>query len=160
VSQPDLLPASTSIKKLFGQVPLRVHVLYKRAEIPANKAIPAFAVSVTYRKRLKAANPGSIPVSATNSFLIRHLQKTLYEIGLASGPQKMWPRLEWKSSSCRMPGSRMPFPKTIRRIVLRTVIPTIQPCHQPVNGDCLGELFALSSPTLTSWLYLAAARFH
>ena len=29
---------------------IRVHVLYKRPEIPANKAIPAFAVSVTYRK--------------------------------------------------------------------------------------------------------------
>jgi hypothetical protein len=27
-----------------------VHVLYKRADIPANKAIPVFAVSVTYSK--------------------------------------------------------------------------------------------------------------
>jgi hypothetical protein len=39
--------------------------LYKRPEIPANTAIPAIALSVTYRKHKKAANPGSIPVSAT-----------------------------------------------------------------------------------------------
>lgn len=38
---------------------VRVHVLYKRAEIPANKAVPALAVSVTYRKQERAANPGS-----------------------------------------------------------------------------------------------------
>ena len=44
-----------------------VHSLYKRPEIPAKKAIPAFAVSLTYRKHEKAANPGSIHVSATNS---------------------------------------------------------------------------------------------
>jgi len=39
--------------------------LYKRAEISANTAIPALAVSVTYSKQEKAANPGSTPVSAT-----------------------------------------------------------------------------------------------
>jgi hypothetical protein len=49
-----------------------VHVLYKWPEIPANKAVPAIAVSVTYRKHEKAANPGSIPVSATKSFKIKH----------------------------------------------------------------------------------------
>src|SRR5215831_15860617 len=49
--------------KTFGQ--FRVHVLYKRPEIPANTAIPAFAVSVTYRKQEELGNPGSIPVSAT-----------------------------------------------------------------------------------------------
>jgi hypothetical protein len=42
-----------------------VHVLYKRPEIPAKKAVPAIAVSVTYSKQEKAANTGSIPVSAT-----------------------------------------------------------------------------------------------
>jgi hypothetical protein len=36
----------------------RVHVLYKRPEIPANKVVPAIAVSVTYRKQEKAENPG------------------------------------------------------------------------------------------------------
>ena len=37
---------------------IRVHVLYKRPEIPANGTIRAFAVSVTYRKHEKAQNPG------------------------------------------------------------------------------------------------------
>ena len=54
------LPA---ILKTVGQVP--VHVLYKRPEIAADKAIPAIAVSVTYSKHETAANTGSIPVSAT-----------------------------------------------------------------------------------------------
>ena len=45
----------------------RVQALYKRAEIPANKVVPAIAVSVTYRKQEKAANPGSTPVSATKT---------------------------------------------------------------------------------------------
>ena len=43
----------------------RVHVLYKRAEIPANTGVLAIAVSVTCRKPEKAENTGSIPVSAT-----------------------------------------------------------------------------------------------
>ena len=43
----------------------RVHVLYKRPEIPANTGNPAFANSVTYRKRENPANTGSILVSAT-----------------------------------------------------------------------------------------------
>jgi len=34
----------------------------------------AFAVSVTYTKQEKAANPGSTPVSATKSFIIIGLQ--------------------------------------------------------------------------------------
>ena len=46
---------------------IRVHVLYKWTEIPANTPIPAIAVSVTYRKQKKPANTGSIPVSATTS---------------------------------------------------------------------------------------------
>jgi len=45
----------------------RVHLLYKRPEIPANMANYALAVSATYRKLEKAANPGSIPVGATIS---------------------------------------------------------------------------------------------
>ena len=44
-----------------------VHVLYNPPEILANSVIRAIAVSVTYRKHDKAKNPGSIPVSATNS---------------------------------------------------------------------------------------------
>jgi hypothetical protein len=44
---------------------IRVHVLYKRPEIPANKGLPAFALSVTCSKRKRAANTGSTPVSAT-----------------------------------------------------------------------------------------------
>ena len=50
----------------YGNVgEIRVHVLYKRLEIPANKVVPAIAVSVTYRKQEEAANTGSTPVSAT-----------------------------------------------------------------------------------------------
>ena len=52
---------------------LLVQILYKRPEIPANCALPAFAVSATYRKQEKAENTGSIPVSATNSFQIKRL---------------------------------------------------------------------------------------
>lgn len=37
-----------------------VHVLYKPAEIPAIKPVPAIPVSVTYRKHEKAQNRGSI----------------------------------------------------------------------------------------------------
>jgi len=48
--------------------------LYKRLEIPAKKAVPAIAVSVTYSKQEKAANTGSTPVSATNPFRIIRLQ--------------------------------------------------------------------------------------
>ena len=61
---------------------LRVHVLYKRPEIPANTAIAALAVSVTYRKHEWAANPGSTPVSATKAFIIIGLQKRRMELGL------------------------------------------------------------------------------
>jgi hypothetical protein len=43
--QPDAYGSCNTTRRCplddFGQV--RVHVLYKRAEIPANKAIPAFA---------------------------------------------------------------------------------------------------------------------
>jgi len=39
-----------------------VHVLYKRAEIPANSTLRAIAVSVTYGKQENAANTGSILV--------------------------------------------------------------------------------------------------
>jgi hypothetical protein len=46
---------------------VRVHVLYKRPEIPANKVVPGIAVSVTYSKQEKAANTGSTPVSATKT---------------------------------------------------------------------------------------------
>jgi len=38
---------------------VRVHILYKQAEIRANTTIPAIVVSVTYRKHDKLANTGS-----------------------------------------------------------------------------------------------------
>jgi hypothetical protein len=52
---------------------LRVHILYKRDEIPAKLLIPEFAVSVTYRKQEKAESPSSILVSATKRFIVNHL---------------------------------------------------------------------------------------
>src|SRR6516164_11815255 len=55
------MPRKTA--KTSGQ--FRVHVLYKRPEIPAHEVVPAIAVSVTYRKHENAENPGSIPASAT-----------------------------------------------------------------------------------------------
>ena len=61
-----LLSGYPSSNTEFGQI--RVHVLYKWAEIPAKTVIPAIALSVTYRKRWRVPNPGSIPVSATNLF--------------------------------------------------------------------------------------------
>src|ERR1700756_306952 len=64
----------------FGQI--RVHVLYKRAEIPAKTVIPAIAVSVTYRKQESLANTGSTPVSATKPFKIIYLQKWLTDLGV------------------------------------------------------------------------------
>jgi hypothetical protein len=39
---------SLNKRKNFGHI--RVHDLYKPTEIPANTSLPAFAVSVTYRK--------------------------------------------------------------------------------------------------------------
>ena len=41
-------PWSLHKRKNFS--PIRVHDLYKPTEIPANTSLPAFAVSVTYRK--------------------------------------------------------------------------------------------------------------
>ena len=46
---PRFLRLSPQTAKTFGQ--FRVHVLYKRPEIPANKVVPAIAVSVTYSKQ-------------------------------------------------------------------------------------------------------------
>ena len=69
-----------------------VHVLYKRAEIPANTSLPAIAVSVTYRKQEKAANTGSIPVSATNF-------SQSYGRWVTTGDHALWPReAPWSSS--------------------------------------------------------------
>jgi len=64
---------------------VRVHILYKRLEIPANKVIPAIAVSVTYRTHEKAENTGSIPVSATNSFIIIYLRNFCTGLALQAG---------------------------------------------------------------------------
>jgi len=63
----------------FGQI--RVHVLYKRAEIPAKTVIPAIALLVTYRKQenleLKRITPDRLvcvdqevkePAQARNEF--------------------------------------------------------------------------------------------
>jgi hypothetical protein len=68
------IPAQTA--RPFEEISLiriHVHVLYKRPEIPANSAVHAIAISVTYRKQEKTENTGSIPVSATKSFIFNHL---------------------------------------------------------------------------------------
>ena len=62
--------------------------MYERLEIPANGAIPAFAFSVTSRKQVKVANPGSIPVSATNSFIIIDLQNRRTRLVLQAAHQR------------------------------------------------------------------------
>jgi hypothetical protein len=80
---------------------IRVHVLYKLAEIPANTANPEFAASVTYRKHGKAENPGSIPVSATNSIGISYLRKRCTRLPLQSAPQKTSSGLEYKWDSLK-----------------------------------------------------------
>jgi hypothetical protein len=67
-----LLSGCPSSNSELGRI--RVHVLYKRAEIPAKTVIPAIALSVTYRKQASPANTGSTPVSATNPFRIICLQ--------------------------------------------------------------------------------------
>jgi hypothetical protein len=56
-----------------GVLALRVHVLYKRPEIPANKVVPAICRFSNLQIQEEAENPGSIPVSATNSFIIQCL---------------------------------------------------------------------------------------
>src|SRR5262249_1639795 len=67
----------------------RVQILYKRGEIPANKVVPAIAVSVTYRKHEKAENPGSIPVrELPTSFKINHLQDRRTKVGTGALPQR------------------------------------------------------------------------
>ena len=68
-SIPNVVVADVRIPLRTAQI--GVHILYKRAEIPANAALPA--VSVTYTKQEKAANPGSTPVSATNLIKINYL---------------------------------------------------------------------------------------
>jgi hypothetical protein len=60
--------ATPRLFKEISLIRIRVHVLYKRAEISANKMIRAIAVSVSYREHEKAENPGSISVSATKFF--------------------------------------------------------------------------------------------
>jgi hypothetical protein len=47
-----------------------------------------FAVSATYRRQEKAANTGSIPVSATKSFGFSNLRNTCTRFALQSGPKK------------------------------------------------------------------------
>jgi hypothetical protein len=63
--------------------------LYKRLEIPANKVIPAIAVSVTYRNHEKAENTGSIPVSAINLFIISNLQNYFTGLGLQEARRRV-----------------------------------------------------------------------
>jgi hypothetical protein len=53
-----ILPSPLHDGKSSAKV--RVQVLYKRPEIPANGLVPAIAVSVTYTKHERAENPGSI----------------------------------------------------------------------------------------------------
>src|SRR5258708_38618321 len=71
--KPPLLSGCPSSNSELGQI--RVHVLYKWAEIPAKTIIRAIALSVTYRKQESPANTGSTPVSATKPFRIIQLQK-------------------------------------------------------------------------------------
>ena len=68
-----------------GQI--RVQILYKRPEIPANKGVPAIAISVTYREHKKAENPGSIPVSATNSFKNNKLRSWCTRLAPLAAPR-------------------------------------------------------------------------
>ena len=77
-----LLSGCPSSNSELGQI--RVHVLYKWAEIPAKTVIPAIALSVTYRKRWRVPNPGSTPVSATKSFQINNLKKCRTSLALKS----------------------------------------------------------------------------
>src|ERR1035438_9775165 len=84
------LPADSSClsqKTLKSSGHFRVHVLYKRAEIPANAEIPEFDVSVTYRKHETAENTGSTPVSATNSINISQLQNSCTGLALHAAPK-------------------------------------------------------------------------
>jgi hypothetical protein len=74
-----LLSGCPSSNSELGQI--RVHVLYKWAEIPAKTVIPAIALSVTYRKQESPANTGSIPVSATNLFRIIRLRIVVQKAG-------------------------------------------------------------------------------
>jgi hypothetical protein len=89
--------------KTFGH--FRVHVLYKRPEIPANGVIPAIAVSVTYRIHEKAENTGSTPVSATNALRINHLQKGMHRLGTGAFAPKSSSRLESLKSAAAAVGT-------------------------------------------------------
>ena len=98
----------------FGQI--RVHVLYKRAEIPAKAIIPAIALSVTYRKQEKAENPGSTPVSATNPFRIICLQMGAQGLPLRRSVTDT-AKARFQTNSRRNTGrlENRPFPELIRR---------------------------------------------
>src|SRR5260370_35807007 len=83
----SLLSGCPSSNSEFGQI--RVHVLYKWAEIPAKTIIPAIALSVTYRKQESPANTGSTPVSATKPFRIIRLQNRRIELRI-NGVNSNW----------------------------------------------------------------------
>jgi hypothetical protein len=82
-----LLSGCPSSNSELGQI--RVHVLYKRAEIPAKTVIPAIALSVTYRKQESPANTGSTPVSATKHFEFIDLQRWIQSLG-ADALRQRW----------------------------------------------------------------------
>src|SRR5258708_37919098 len=99
--KPPLLSGCPSSNSELGQI--RVHVLYKRAEIPAKTVIPAIALSVTYRKQESLANTGSIPVSATKFFKIIHLQDQRTRLDTGALPPKTGLGRESRSNSRRIP---------------------------------------------------------
>jgi hypothetical protein len=90
---------------MLGRTPenhfkVRVPVLYKQAEIPANTTVPAIAVSVTYREHEKAENPGSTPVSATKPFKINSL-KIGYKVCLCGPPVTDMARARFQNEIAR-----------------------------------------------------------
>jgi hypothetical protein len=105
-----LLSGCPSSNSELGQI--RVHVLYKWAEIPAKTVIPAIALSVTYRKQESPTNTGSTPVSATKTFKISALH-----VGV--------PRLESRTFLQNTGKSKSRL-KMVCRMVLRTVVPKVR----------------------------------
>jgi hypothetical protein len=79
--------------------------LYKQPEIPAKMVVAAIAVSATYRKQEKAANPRSIPVSlSTPPFfeikqVMSHVWANVWIAILLPGKQ-----VRYQPIGCAIPG--------------------------------------------------------
>ena len=80
--------------------PRRVHILYKRPEIPANTAIPALAISVTYRnrrrRRIRVRSPLALPTD-----LISVNYKTAVQGWACAQPQKGPARARFQNEIAR-----------------------------------------------------------